>query len=185
MSIHTLHACQKTLWKWVNQIVWGKDNAWCRKLWRWMPWPSYYQRVYCSGHKQAIHLDQPCQGRWVTIDDINNWRILAHEWVYVYLINLSLFHIVDITNAWREVLCWCIWYSVVLFHVACHWCVQATFCCFGPGYIDTWFYAVIMSTSGLKQLLITRFMGPLWGPPGADMTQVGPVLAPWTLLSGM
>ena len=32
--------------------------------------------------------------------------------------------------------------------------------------------------------LIARFMGPTWGPSGADMTQVGPMLAPWTLLSG-
>ena len=32
--------------------------------------------------------------------------------------------------------------------------------------------------------LITRFMGPKWGPSGADRTQVGPMLAPWTLLSG-
>ena len=32
--------------------------------------------------------------------------------------------------------------------------------------------------------LIARFMGPTWGPPGADRTQVGPMLAPWTLLSG-
>ena len=31
--------------------------------------------------------------------------------------------------------------------------------------------------------LITRFMGPTWGPCGADRTQVGPMLAPWTLLS--
>ena len=29
-----------------------------------------------------------------------------------------------------------------------------------------------------------RFMGPTWGPSGADRTQVGPMLAPWTLLSG-
>ena len=29
------------------------------------------------------------------------------------------------------------------------------------------------------------FMGPTWGPSGADRTQVGPMLAPWTLLSGM
>ena len=28
-------------------------------------------------------------------------------------------------------------------------------------------------------------MGPTWGPSGADRTQVGPMLAPWTLLSGM
>ena len=32
--------------------------------------------------------------------------------------------------------------------------------------------------------LIARFMGPTWGLPGADRTQVGPMLATWTLLSG-
>ena len=30
---------------------------------------------------------------------------------------------------------------------------------------------------------IARFMGPTWGPPGDDRTQVDPMLAPWTLLS--
>ena len=33
--------------------------------------------------------------------------------------------------------------------------------------------------------LIARFKGPIWGPSGADRTQVGPMLAPWTLLSGL
>ena len=33
--------------------------------------------------------------------------------------------------------------------------------------------------------LIARFMGATWGPPGTDRTQVGPMLAPWTLLSGV
>ena len=33
--------------------------------------------------------------------------------------------------------------------------------------------------------LIARFMGPTWGPSGADRTQVGPMSATWTLLSGM
>ena len=32
--------------------------------------------------------------------------------------------------------------------------------------------------------LIARLMGLTWGPSGADRTQVGPMLAPWTLLSG-
>ena len=32
--------------------------------------------------------------------------------------------------------------------------------------------------------LIARFMGPTWWPRGADRTQVGPMLATWTLLSG-
>ena len=31
---------------------------------------------------------------------------------------------------------------------------------------------------------IARLMRPIWGPPWADRTQVGPMLAPWTLLSG-
>ena len=35
-----------------------------------------------------------------------------------------------------------------------------------------------------RATLIARFMGPTWGPSGADRTQVGPMLAPWTLLSG-
>ena len=34
-------------------------------------------------------------------------------------------------------------------------------------------------------LLIARFMWTTWGPSGADRTQVGPILAPWTLLSGL
>ena len=36
----------------------------------------------------------------------------------------------------------------------------------------------------LKTTLIAQIMGPTWGPPGAGRTQVGPMLAPWTLLSG-
>ena len=31
---------------------------------------------------------------------------------------------------------------------------------------------------------MARFMGPTWGPPGADRTQVGPMLAPCIFLSG-
>ena len=48
-------------------------------------------------------------------------------------------------------------------------------CNTGPVYIwdDSYFYT-----------LIARFLGPTWGPSGADRTQVGPMLAPWTLLSG-
>ena len=34
------------------------------------------------------------------------------------------------------------------------------------------------------QTPIARFMVPTWGPSRADRTQVGPILAPWTLLSG-
>ena len=40
-------------------------------------------------------------------------------------------------------------------------------------------------TPGLRPSLIARFMGPTWGPSGADRTQVRPMLVPWTLLSGL
>ena len=45
-----------------------------------------------------------------------------------------------------------------------------------------WWFMVLMERSILT--LIARFMGPTWGPSGADRTQVGPVLAPRTLPSG-
>ena len=32
---------------------------------------------------------------------------------------------------------------------------------------------------------IAKFMGPTWGPPGPCRPQMGPMLAPWTLLSGV
>ena len=42
------------------------------------------------------------------------------------------------------------------------------------------------STSQRREVvLIARFMGPTWGSSGADRTQVGPMLVPWTLLSGV
>ena len=31
---------------------------------------------------------------------------------------------------------------------------------------------------------IAKFMGPTWGPPGSLRPHMGPMLAPWTLLSG-
>ena len=31
---------------------------------------------------------------------------------------------------------------------------------------------------------IAKLMGPTWGPPGSCRPQMGPMLAPWTLLSG-
>ena len=36
-----------------------------------------------------------------------------------------------------------------------------------------------------KASLRARFMGPTWGPSGADRSQVGPMMVPWTLLSGI
>ena len=43
-------------------------------------------------------------------------------------------------------------------------------------------YATIISMPWSHHMctsLIARFMGPKWGPSGADRTQVGPMLSPW------
>ena len=44
--------------------------------------------------------------------------------------------------------------------------------------------STISATSYAEATLITRFMGPTWGPSGADRPRVGPMLSPWSLLSG-
>ena len=36
----------------------------------------------------------------------------------------------------------------------------------------------------LTTIQIAKFMGPTWGPPGSCRSQMGPMLAPWALLSG-
>ena len=46
-------------------------------------------------------------------------------------------------------------------------------------------HALLLIIRRKRFLLVARFMGPTWGPSGADRTQVGPMLAPWTLLSGI
>ena len=44
-------------------------------------------------------------------------------------------------------------------------------------------YTFALSRSTIFQ--IASFMGHAWGPPGSFRPQMGPMLAPWTLLSGM
>ena len=38
--------------------------------------------------------------------------------------------------------------------------------------------------TSLSYTQIVKFMGPTWGPPGCCRSQMGPLLAPWILLSG-
>ena len=38
--------------------------------------------------------------------------------------------------------------------------------------------------SSIATTQIAKFMGSTWGPPGSYRPQMGPMLAPWTLLSG-
>ena len=36
----------------------------------------------------------------------------------------------------------------------------------------------------LNYTQMAKFIGPTWGPPGSCQPQMGPIMAPWTLLSG-
>ena len=46
-------------------------------------------------------------------------------------------------------------------------------------------FTSIVFVVGAVSSLITRFKGLTWGPSGANRTQVGPMMATWTLPSGM
>ena len=43
---------------------------------------------------------------------------------------------------------------------------------------------VVILTTSSAATQIAKFMGPTWGPPGTWWPQVGPMWAPWILLSG-
>ena len=50
-----------------------------------------------------------------------------------------------------------------------------------------WNYKQILNQcfkANLNPTQIAKFMVPIWGPPGSCRPQMGPMLAPWTLLSG-
>ena len=51
--------------------------------------------------------------------------------------------------------------------------------------LDHGYCEATRSPSKCMYSLIARFMGPTWGPSGADRTQVSPMLALWILLSGL
>ena len=43
-------------------------------------------------------------------------------------------------------------------------------------------WSVVAESAGSQK---TKFMGPTWGPSGSCRPQMGPMLTPWTLLSGV
>ena len=55
------------------------------------------------------------------------------------------------------------------------------------GIIFMWYNKIhsIQICSWSRTSQIAKFMGPTWGPPGSCRPQMGPMLAPRTLLSGM
>ena len=86
----------------------------------------------------------------------------------------------------------CLWTSAwyIIIPRACVWCKYCY--CLGSEQMDTCKYGIhhiqytaVHTAKNRILSLIARFMGPTWGSSGADRTQVGPMLAPWILLSGI
>ena len=67
---------------------------------------------------------------------------------------------------------WCLWWVQSLPYVLPVWTRN--------GLHEVRFYHNTTLTSQ-----IAKFMGPTWGPPGPCRPQMGPMLAPWNLLSGL
>ena len=76
---------------------------------------------------------------------------------------------------WRD---WIIIYRSMKF-LCVSW--GAFFC---VGYKPLWFRASHRWDPMAKATQIAKFIGPTWGPHGSCRPQMGPMLGPWTLLSG-
>ena len=84
--------------------------------------------------------------------------------------------------------CWLFPRKINQAHINLHW-LQL---CFYKRWIifqlQDWFTGIWEQCSvkiKMKTSQIAKFMGPTWGPPGACRPQMAPMLAPWTLLSGI
>ena len=106
-----------------------------------------------------------------------------------YLLGLARFYQLSHGKNWRDGM----WLSTIIssFVKFCSGLVPVYFIHAFQGFFSNiraflvpmkWPWRLWMYQLGTPQ--IARFMGPTWDPPGADRTQVGPMLAPWTLLSG-
>ena len=91
--------------------------------------------------------------------------IYRHLYIYVYIyIYICIYITLKPTP-----MCVCFY---VYIHIIC-------------GMVKKWWKYALVHVFFCDMSLIARFMGPTWGPSGAGRTQVGPILAPLTLSSGV
>ena len=100
---------------------------------------------------------------------------------------LSMMHLV---NFWRNHGRLHAWVSPCRKIGEKHICLQVTaiwrhsFNSLRPSDALTWHGSGITLANGMPSQ-IAKFMGPTWGPHGSCRSQMGPMWAPWTLLSGL
>ena len=128
-----------------------------------------YQHISCQGDKSSNNVTID---RWKTI----NKRIMGtqQEPVLCQLLNIVILVII----LFRDLIFWnflCV--GILINSISCHmsrW----------PKIYEDYFHFILWLGSS-RPSQIAKFMRPSWGPPGSCRPQMGPMLAPWTLLSGM
>ena len=84
-------------------------------------------------------------------------------------------------------------FSRALFHYKCHLAITESHCenkttlrsSYRHLYIETALVLIPLYSCCNMPSQIAKFMGPTWGQPGSCRPQMCPMLAPWTLLSGV
>ena len=114
--------------------------------------------------------------------------IIRSSFVHTFLIIIWYNHLVKLFFA--EILqCWI--ENILTIHCHWFWKQQPSPCNFGRQYNAVCTLWLVLSMHarnftfifGKKITQIAKFIGPTWGPPGSCRPQMGPMLAPWTVLS--
>ena len=108
------------------------------------------------------------------------WSLIIIHWIYTKILYPIRFPIVSLNMKCAKMSCQ-YWPYEYIFNV-------------GPTHMET-LNVVITTPAHVRILIIAghpliasqigKFMGPTWGPPGSCRPQMGPMLAPWSLLSGL
>ena len=133
------------------------------------PLRSFYQ--LCQSISEIINDgDQTGTARW-HIESWINWP--------TFFIRLVHAHFSERSDIFIKISLRYVWLDSIKSKINKTWS-NVTFK--SPPFKDT--VPTIGSTRVKSYTQIAKFMGPTWGPPGSCRPQMGPMLAPWTLLSG-
>ena len=118
---------------------------------------------------------------------------MPHNSLHMNKITILPLAIIGCLQAMLQSICYVVWYQWCWYywyqHVSCcsmFKCDICPFVCYFKYHKCSAVVVVVLYVKPLKNKTtqIVKSMGPTWGPPGSCRAQMGPMLAPWTLLSG-
>ena len=128
----------------------------------------------------------PHWGTTILINSHNlSLRVKIRNILVMSIINIPLsttYNPLSITNLRHRV--WRLHQHYSMSHGICTWCAGTRFIVVISPVFNWSVWLIYFSLSSQVQPLRASIMGPTWGPPGADSTQVGSMWVTWTLLSG-